>query len=334
MVPLHSLLKLRPDSSLAWRAELPAHHDLALHPSGQIYVLTEEPRSVPGPGGPRIMLDNTITVLSSRGEIQAEHSLYDILATHPGLATLIGKEADRRGTGAVVPDPAAYEADGRRGREVSRTLRELPGSPCDVLHANTVEILRAHPKGLWGEGDVLVSLRNLDLIAVLDLAARAVRWSWGPGELSGQHQPSARPDGTVLVFDNGQAHGRSRVLQIDPATAQVVWQYLADPPESLFCPLADGCEELPDGTILISDAQGGRGIEITREGRITWAVRISTVKSPTARTSRAEFYRMAPVLAGTAALLGDGDGHARELVRSRLRCELRHDLPLTMRSTL
>ncbi|MCY0940172.1 arylsulfotransferase family protein [Streptomyces antarcticus] len=333
-VPLHALLKLRPDSSLEWRAELPVHHDLDIHPSGDIYVLTEEPRTFPGPGGPRVLLDNTITILSSHGDIRATHSLYALLTTHPALNTLISNEADRRAAEADPPDPAAYRLDGRRGRKVSRLLRDLPGSPCDVLHANTVEILRAHPKGLWGEGDVLVSLRNLDLIAVLDLTAHAVRWFWGPGELSGQHQPSARPDGTVLVFDNGQAHGRSRLLEIDPTTDQVVWQYTANPPQSMFCAMAGGCEELPGGTILISDAQGGRGIEITRDGRTTWAVRISTLKSPTARTSRAEFYRMAPVPAATAALLGDGDSAARDMACSRVRCELRKDLPLTLRSTL
>lgn len=332
-VPLHALLKLRPDSSLEWRAELPVHHDLDIHPSGEIYALTEEPRTLRWPGGARVLLDNTVTVLSPHGEIRAEHSLYDILTTHPELKDLIGKEADRRAAAGRPAGPAAFGVDGRRGREISRLLRELPGSPCDVLHANTVEILRAHPAGLWGDGDVLVSLRNLDLIAVLDLTARAVRWFWGPGELSGQHQPSARPGGTVLLFDNGRAHGRSRVLEIDPVTGQIVWQYLANPPESLFCPLAGGCEELPGGTILISDAQGGRGIEITREGRTTWAVRISTLKSPTARTSRAEFYRMTPVPAATAVLLGHDDTPARELVRSRLRCELRDELPLTLRST-
>ncbi|GGX62351.1 arylsulfotransferase family protein [Streptomyces hiroshimensis] len=332
MVPLHALLKLRPDSSVAWRAELPVHHDLDLHPNGEIYALTEEPRAVPWPGGARILLDNTITILGSDGEVHAAHSLYDILTTDPTLKALIEKEGDQRATGGHLPDPAMYGLDGRRGRDISRRLRDLPGSPCDVLHANTVEILRAHPQGLWDEGDVLVSLRNLDLIAVLDLHAQAVRWFWGPGELSAQHQPSARPNGTVLVFDNGQAHGRSRVLEIEPATGQIVWQYMANPPESLFCAMAGGCEELPGGTVLISDAQGGRGIEVTRDGHTTWAVRIST-RQASAITSRAEFYRMAPIPYATVALL-DGDCPARDMVRSRLRCELRDNLPLTLRGTL
>lgn len=329
-VPLHALLKLRPDSSLAWRAELPVHHDLDIHPSGEVYVLTEQPRAIPWRGGARVLLDNTVTVLGRDGQVHAVHSLYDILTTNPALDALIEQETDRRAACGDLPALDAAVLDGRRGREVSRVLRELRGSPCDVLHANTVEILQTHPAGLWDAGDVLVSLRNLDLIAALDPAGGAVRWFWGPGVLSGQHQPSARPGGTVLVFDNGQSHGRSRVLEIDPVSNQVVWQFTADPPERLFCPLAGGCEELPGGTILISDAQAGRGIEITRDGRTTWAVQINTLKSPNAENSTAEFYRMAAIPAATAASLGNGP--VRETVRSRVRCDLRDDLHL--RSTL
>ncbi|UQI49676.1 hypothetical protein M1P56_35390 (plasmid) [Streptomyces sp. HU2014] len=337
-VPLHALLKLRPDSTPVWRAELPAHHDLAISPDGDIYVLTEEPRVIPWHGSEHVLLDNTVTILNKDGQMRAAHSLYDILTSDPVLETLIAQQVERRRADAVLPEPAALEhqlsgAEGRRvGRDVSRFLRDLPGSPCDVLHANTLELLHDHPQGLWKRGDVLVSLRNLDLIAVLDLQGRAVRWFWGPGELSGQHQPSARPGGTVLVFDNGQSAGRSRVLEIDPVTNRIVWQFTAHPPESLFCALAGGCEELPNGNILISDAQSGRGIEVTREGRTTWAVRISTRRT-SATTSRAEFYRMVAVPAATAALLG-GETSARDIARSRLRCELRDDLPFTLRSTL
>ena len=334
MVPLHALLKLRPDSTLAWRVELPVHHDLDIGPGGEVYVLTEEPRSIPWRGGAHVLLDNTVTVLSQDGELRATHSLYDILSCHPELNALIEKEIEQRRTNPHLADPAAYAPGPNSphpGREASRLLRELPGSPSDVLHANTVELLGAHPAGLWSKGDVLVAIRNLDLIAVLDLTAHAVRWFWGPGELSGPHQPSARANGNVLVFDNGQREGRSRVLEIDPTTGQVVWRLSADPPEALFCPLAGGCEELPGGTILISDAQGGRGIEVTREGRITWSISINTLRS-SAAGSREEFYRMAPISARVAALLGRQDGAARKVVGSRLRCEPREDLPLTLGS--
>ncbi|MEU4359955.1 arylsulfotransferase family protein [Streptomyces virginiae] len=322
IVPLHTLLKLAPDSTLTWRADLPAHHDLALGPHGEIYVLTEEPRPVPCTGGSHVLLDNSITVLGPDGQLRDAHSLYEILTTNPELESLINgainrhRDAGRTADSSVLA-PRLEGANGwRRGRDISRLLRSRPGSPSDILHTNTLEILPAHPAGLWTAGDVLVSLRELDLIAVLDLRAGAVRWWWGPGELSGQHQPSAQPNGTILVFDNGRRAGRSRILEIEPVTRAVVWQY--EP--GLFCEMAGGCERLADGTVLISYAQAGRALIVDRDGRERWQVQLST--STTGARSRAEFYRLSAIPAAAAEHLGTADRPARALTESRVRCQL------------
>ncbi|MFI8281354.1 arylsulfotransferase family protein [Streptomyces sp. NPDC085929] len=324
MVPLHALLKLAPDSTLTWRADLPAHHDLALSPNGEIYVLAEEPRPVPCTGGSHVLLDNSVTVLSPDGQLRAAHSLYDILTTDPRLEGLITGAIDEHRAAGRTADTAALAprlegANGwRRGRDVSRLLRARPGSPSDILHANTVEILSAtHPARLWATGDILVSLRNLNLIAVLDLGAGAVRWWWGPGELSGQHQPSAQPDGTVLVFDNGRGFGRSRVLEIEPLTKGITWQHEL----GFFCEMAGGCERLADGSVLISDAQAGRALIVDRDGRETWTVQVSTGTTSSGR-SRAEFYRLSAIPGAAARFLGDGDRPARALAESRVSCRL------------
>lgn len=324
MVPLHALLKLAPDSTLTWRADLPAHHDLALSPTGEIYVLTEEPRPVPCKGGSHVLLDNSITVLGPDGQLRSAHSLYDILTTDPQLARLITGAIDEHRMAGRTADTAALapRLEGvngwRRGRDVSRLLRARPGSPSDILHTNTVEILTtAHPAGLWAAGDVLVSLRNLNLITVLDLDARAVRWWWGPGELSGQHQPSAQPDGTLLVFDNGRGLGRSRVLEIEPLTKGITWQH--EP--GMFCEMAGGCERLADGAVLISDAQAGRALIIDRDGREQWNLQIATSTTTSGR-SRAEFYRLSAIPDAAARFLGTGDRPARTLADSRVTCHL------------
>ncbi|MEV7277650.1 arylsulfotransferase family protein [Streptomyces sp. NPDC093111] len=323
MVPLHCLIKLAPDSTLVWQAHLPVHHDLDFARSGEIYVLTEEPRAVTSRGQGHVLLDNTVTVLGPDGQVRAAHSLYDLLSTVPLLLALVDDviEQHRAAGHTAVPGALAPRLTRgevwARGRDVSLFLRTRPGSPSDVLHTNTVEVLDAHPHGLWAAGDVLVSFRNLDLIAVLDLRHHEVRWWWGPGELSGQHQPSALPGGNVLVFDNGRAHGRSRVVEIDPVTSQIVWEH---GPDGLFCEMAGGCEQLSDGTVLVSDAQAGRGLKVTRDGRIDWAMEVTT--SATARRSRAEFYRMAAIPTAAVALLGSGDRPARALASSRVTCRL------------
>ncbi|WP_369780146.1 arylsulfotransferase family protein [Streptomyces sp. R33] len=320
MVPLHALLKLAPDSTLNWRADLPVHHDLDIGRTGEIHVLTEEPRPVPCTGGTHLLLDNSITVLGADGQLRNAYSLYEILTTTPQLEMLITGAIDQHRSAGRTASPVALAprlegADGwTRGRGVSRFLRSRPGSPSDILHTNTVEILTiAHPAGLWAAGDVLISLRNLDLIAVIDLRARAVRWWWGPGELSGQHQPSAQPDGTILVFDNGRARGRSRVMEIEPLTGTILWQH--EP--GLFCEMAGGCERLANGTVLISDAQAGRALIIDRDGCERWSMQVST-SAPAASRSRAEFYRLSAIPPSAARFLGAGDRPARALAESRV----------------
>ena len=61
------------------------------------------------------------------------------------------------------------EAFVQKTRTLARSaeLYVLLLTPADILHANTLEILSGRPDGLWDEGHVLVSVRNLDLIAVL-----------------------------------------------------------------------------------------------------------------------------------------------------------------------
>lgn len=143
-----------------------------------------------------------------------------------------------------------------------------------------------------------------------------MRWWWGPRELSGQHQPSAQPDGTILVFDNGRRTGRSRILEIEPVARAVVWEY--EP--GLFCEMAGGCERLADGTVLISDAQAGRALIVDRDGRKRWQVQVST--STTGASSRAEFYRLSAIPGAAASHLGTGDRPARTLTQSRVCCQL------------
>lgn len=176
IVPLCSLLKLGSESELMWRADLAAHHDLHVSANGTISVLAEVPRRI----GDHVMLDNEIVVLDRFGTQLHAHSLYETLDTDCALGELIAvrlseQHAAYAGCG-IEPDTATREllTTGQADapiREALRMLRELPGSPCDVLHGNALSVLHAHASGLWGDGDVLVSLRSLDTIAVVDLRA-------------------------------------------------------------------------------------------------------------------------------------------------------------------
>jgi Arylsulfotransferase (ASST) len=298
VVPLRALLKLSPDSELVWSCEVAAHHDLAFVGS-DVLVLSETPRSVHVDGGSRVVLDNSITRIDENGVVTAEFSLYDVLRSEPALRTVVDRTVRRRATEFRM----TVDAETTSGDCLwwtLRRLRSLPGSPCDVLHTNTLEVVDDHPSGLWQTGDVLVCMRELDTVAVVDPVQRTVRWSWGGTELSGPHQPSVTPDGQVLVFDNGVGRGWSRLLMVDPTTDKVEWSWSADPPASFFCPLAGGCELLANGNILVTHSAFGEVFELTPGGRTVWEWTLPP-EVYGANRGRVSIYRVSPVPPSTMA---------------------------------
>jgi hypothetical protein len=315
IVPLHALLKLTPDSHLEWSCDVAAHHDLAITADGTVLVLSEAPRRVDSGRSADVVLDNLISTVTTDGVVKSEVSLYDILRTNSDLRQMIDTAVQRRSTAFRqrewpgrdddVPDTAVAETlailrtgshDGERRRAL-RLLRALPGSPCDVLHTNTLEVLPPHPAGIWSHGDLLVCMRELDTIAVISLADSRVRWWWGPGELSGPHQPTVLPDGRILVFDNGRGRQHTRLVMVDPATGDIVWSWTARPPESFFCPLAGGAEPLPGGNLLVTNSTGGGALEVTIGGQVVWELSLP-VEVYGADRGRVSIYRMSAVPTG------------------------------------
>ena len=88
----------------------------------------------------------------------------------------------------------------------------------DPFHPNDVEILGPDKSGafpLFEEGDIMISLRSLNLVAVLDPDTLKVKW-WQHGPWHRQHDPDFQTDGTITVFDNRLDLGQSQIIKIDP----------------------------------------------------------------------------------------------------------------------
>lgn len=310
IVPQRAVLKLDRDSQLIWKAEVAAHHDLEITEDGELLVLTEHARPLQIDGVPHVIQDNAITIVSKDGQPRCEFSLYDVLTTAPVIRRVIHREIVNRRHGFAKGAPATSAGDlldmvtsaictGIPSTAI-QLLRRMPGAPSDVLHANSLEVVRDHPGGAWEKGHVMVSLRNLNLVAVLDLYTPRVVWYWGMGVLSGQHQPSMTPAGNVLVFDNGAAVGRTRVIEVAPLTGSILWEYEGGESGEFFCEGAGGCELLPSDNILVTDAMAGRVFEVTRDKRIVWEW--TTRQEVGARyNGRMVIYRMAAVEAETVS---------------------------------
>lgn len=341
IVPLQALLKLDARSNLIWKCRVSAHHDIAIAPDGRVYVLCEEPALLEVRDRGYVILDHRIVVLDPDGRIEEGFSLYETLASDEEIADRIQEELLRRyhaqeGTEealraearAIVkdaPEAGLFRDVPVARRDVLRSLRELPGSPCDVLHPNTLELVPRHPRGLWGTGHILLALRSLDLIVVANPRAGTVAWHWGRGEVDGPHQPSLLPDGNLLLFDNGVEAARSRLVEVDPVTRAIVWEYVAIPPDSFFSKVAGGCERLADGSVLVTDAQAARIFEVTRDKRIVWEHVVSNVPTVT-NPHRTTLYRAAHVDGSIVAKLSRrGRVAARSQVARRSRVGMSRD---------
>ncbi len=138
--------------------------------------------------------------------------------------------------------------------------------PFEWTHLNAVE--------LTPEGDVLISSQKLDKIMRISWPEGEVLWKWGGlGRMSHQHDPTITPDGTLLVFDNGTKHppiARSRVIEVDMKTDQIIWQYVPSPVFSMLSLHIAGAERLANGNTLICEGESGRVFEVTRNCEICW----------------------------------------------------------------
>jgi hypothetical protein len=125
------------------------------------------------------------------------------------------------------------------------------------------------------DGNILISFRNISTVAMIDRTSGDIYWKLGAPPLSGQHAPHILPNGNILLFDNGphrldETFPFSRVLEIDPATKAIAWQYVDTPAWKFFSPRISNAQRLPNGNTLICEGSFGRIFEVTREGETVW----------------------------------------------------------------
>ena len=145
-----------------------------------------------------------------------------------------------------------------------------PDSIFDVMHTNTIEMLNRDVPPLGRENDILLSIREIDSIAVLKVDQKKMTWSWGPGQLSRQHRPTLLDNGHVMVFDNGYEKGYSRILEFDPKTKEIKWNYNSKNTRNFFSSKTGMVQRLPNGNTLITETNGGRVFEVNEDGETVW----------------------------------------------------------------
>jgi hypothetical protein len=233
-----AILKLDKDSNLIWSRLISAHHDMALQPDGSIWVLTREPTIIPRVHATQPVLEDFISLLDANGEETRRISVLE----------------------ALENSDYADHWDGGLG---------IGG---DLFHVNSLERLDgsiAQRNPAFREGNLLISSRHLDHVAVLDPETETIVWAL-KGTFNAQHDPQILANGNMLLFDNNSLGKASRVVELDPASGEERWVYEGSVIEPFYSETCGLAQRLPGGNTLITESDYGRAFEVTASGDIVW----------------------------------------------------------------
>lgn len=224
---------------LLWRKDIPVHHVIDTTPSGDLLTLITEPADLPEfPGN--VISDNKVVLLSETGVLKEAVSLLNFFQSHPEeLHLSLGNKREK-----------------------------------DIFHANTAEWIgrnsfeAVHP--IYTPSTVLLTIRHQDAVIAIHWPRKKLVWSWGPGEILGPHDAHLLSNGNLLIFDNGLGRGWSRVIELNPVTRKIVWQYKATPAEKFYSASRGTNQRLPNGNTLIAESDKGRAFEVRPDGKIVW----------------------------------------------------------------
>jgi hypothetical protein len=258
----YGLAKLDKDSKVLWKYAANIHHDVDVGEDGTVYavehaLVDDMPKGLEDIVTPCLV--DSLLVLSPKGQL--------LRKPIPILEAIQGS--------AYAPLLASLAPQTHRKLSETLTRPHLDDSlrRGDALHTNCVHVLTRElaPKfAPFKAGQVLISMRHLDTIAVLDPDKGTVVWA-ARGPWEAQHDAHFLDNGHILIFDNLGSPTGSRVLEYDPRTQAFPWSYSGENHGPFFSDTRGSSQRLPNGNTLIVNSQGGELFEVTRDKEVVWS---------------------------------------------------------------
>ena len=201
--------------------------------------------------------EDLVLRVSDDGKIQGEFSVPALFYDN-GLTALLTATGD----------------DFRRGRDWDH----------EIVHLNKIAELSAERAGkfpMFEAGDLMLSLREMNLVMVVEPADRSVKW-WQIGPWVRQHDPQFARDGRLTVFNNNAYKDGlkgyrsdpalprvSNILAMDPATREISVRYGGRAGQEMLSVLRGKQQETAEG-LFITESEAGRVIETDADGNVVW----------------------------------------------------------------
>ncbi len=249
------LVKIDKSSNVIWKLPYITHHSIYEDAEGNLWVTGQKEELIMPVKRLRLLeppiTEDTIIKISPEGEILKEISILDVFYNSGQEALLF--------------------TNGKSGPTKRIAV--------DIMHVNDIDILEesiAEQFLLFEAGDIMVSMRHLNLIIIFGPSTEKIKWSM-TGPYIRQHDPDFLDNGHISVFDNraddagGKILGGSRILDVDPVTRKVHTIYEGNDQNSFFTNLRGKHQHLPNGNILITENDAGRVFEVTSSGQVVWS---------------------------------------------------------------
>jgi len=233
------LMKLDKDSEVVWKVRNRAHHHLEILNDGRILVLRHNPRVIPWMSADEIVVDDVVALLDADGRPIESVST----------------------TEAILNSPDHRDKFKRRAKQTG-----------DVLHTNAVqridESLALKVPGFQA-GNWVVTSPRLRTVMTINPSTWSVEWAH-QGTVRSQHDARLLPNGNLLVFDNQGAAPHSRAIEFTVPDMKPEWVFIGSEAEPFYTASAGTCQRLPNGNTLITETEGGRVIEVTKQREVVW----------------------------------------------------------------
>ena len=257
--PGGGLVRIDRDSKIVWKLAINSHHDVSVSEDGTIFTVASHWRAnrdqglrgFPGP-----FFEDYIAEVSADGRLLNEY---------PIMRAFLGSDYEGIFSVNYFPDRDVHLID-------------------DPSHTNNIDIL---PRSLadqfpqFSPGDLLVSMREINTIAVIGRQSKRVKWAL-TALFDRQHDPDFLENGNLIVLDNRGAPSRqTRVLEINPGSGAIEWRYqeVEGSGSRFYIKRMGNQQMLPNGNVLITLSEDGRAIEVKPDrksgvgGEIVWEYR-------------------------------------------------------------
>jgi hypothetical protein len=256
------LVKLDRCNNVLWTLRQQSHHSVERSERGGYWVPGRIMREKGDPKFHPVFVppyrEDTIMRVSDDGEVLLELSVPQLLVEN-GLAELL------TATGSSMNPNRFWDLE--------------------IVHLNKVAELSselADDFPLFEAGDLVLSLRQFNMILVVDPDTRKIKW-WKVGPWRRQHDPEFIPGGKIIVFNNntyttmfGQPIDlpdlptHSEIIEINPVTNEHRVLYGGTEDEQFFTTVKGKHQYTPQGGLLITEFDGGRIFETDADRNIVW----------------------------------------------------------------